>query len=270
MKQFELAQWTRVNVTGVNVRSEMHGSEHVPAVDLKFKLTTANTILDELVPPLRQQLYMAAGEDYEPEEPEFEEVTPVTDTPLLRCEDLEPLQLKKKFEGWTVEFDYGRGGKSNIVLPGCTVDKFVVDAKQGGSVEITFRAQTSNVKSDTLGKLGVMIGLEQTIRILAPLVNKPIDGSSGPGPGDSGDDQPKGDAPKSATELFAAGGPPEKTLDERIAAGEPAWPFPKNASTEAPPQSVTIEQSQPSTRTARGREQTAKALAAGPAGAAAA
>jgi hypothetical protein len=55
------------------------------------------------------------------------------------------------------------------------------------------------VKSDTLGKLGVMIGLEQTIRILAPLVNKPIDGSAGPG---TGGDEPAGDAPKSATDQF--------------------------------------------------------------------
>jgi hypothetical protein len=43
-----------------------------------------------------------------------------------------------------------------------------------------------------------------------------------------------------------------------MARGEPAWPMP----TEAPPQSVTIETSRAGTRTARGREKTAKALAA--------
>lgn len=48
----------------------------------------------------------------------------------------------------------------------------------------------------------------------------------------------------------------------------PAWPFPKDkayAHHEAPPQSATveIERSQPGTRTARGREKTAAALAKG-------
>lgn len=44
---------------------------------------------------------------------------------------------------------------------------------------------------------------------------------------------------------------------------EPAWPFQKSVPTEAPPQSVTATRTPAQSRTARGREKTKAAIAAG-------
>lgn len=196
MQQFELPNFTRVLVTNVNVRSELHGEEHVPAADVFFRLTTANTILDVLVPPLRQMLYRALEENEEPEQLELDEVDPATDTPLLRCQDLRmPLRLTKECIGWRVEFDYGRGGRSNLVLAGVKLDKFEVDAKEGGTVDVWWKCSASRLDRDAIGKLGVMIGLEQVARITAPTVGEAIDGTVG---------HPAAEAQPDATDAFLA------------------------------------------------------------------
>ena len=42
---FEFKTKTPCKLAGVNVRSELHGKEHVPAVDLKIVMNASNTIL---------------------------------------------------------------------------------------------------------------------------------------------------------------------------------------------------------------------------------
>lgn len=177
MKQFTLAEPTPVLLSNVNVRSELHGKEHVPAVDLKFSATLANTALDDLVPDLREMLYRALRQDERVEQPELEAIEPLTPTPLLRCDELEPLKLKPVLSGYTATVPWGVNDDTAIVLENCSVDAFVVDALQGGSVKLGFRVQAANVSDSALGRLGVMMGQETHLTLAPPRVQATIDGS---------------------------------------------------------------------------------------------
>lgn len=54
---FELPEPTQVEITKVNVRTELHGEERVLAVDIRCRLKGENTILDLIKPGLREHYY---------------------------------------------------------------------------------------------------------------------------------------------------------------------------------------------------------------------
>lgn len=123
------------------------------------------------------------------------------------------------------------------------VDKMSTEPLQGGSSILYLRAGTSDVDADKLGKLAMHNGQSIWITLTAPKAGAaPIDGTAEAFQRDHPD----------ATDLFAQthgdGGAPAEG-DEADSeggetdAGDGNWPFPRNASTESPPQSVTTEQS---------------------------
>ena len=154
--------------------------------------------------------------------------------------------------------DDGIDDTKPISFGGCKVDKFSFEAKQGGSIELRFRVGTSDVDAEKLGKLAMHNGQSIWITLRAP-EKKPdaIDGST------EAFEKDHPDAGTLFAEAHGDGVADDVAPAERQTVSEP-WPFPRpDADTEPPPQSVTVERSQPGTRTARGREKTAKALAAG-------
>lgn len=190
MKQFSLSAMTAATIQNVNLRSELHGKEHVPAVDLKVLIVAANTMLDQLEAPLRGMFYKRATKNDPVIQPELDGVEPITDTPLLRSTEIEPISLKTKLTGYTVTIDHGLGADagSNLVLSGCSIDGFVIDCKQGGSVAIEMRIKCSGLSAEVLGALGVMMRLEKGIMLEPPMVQSAIDGSVAAGPGADGAD----------------------------------------------------------------------------------
>lgn len=178
MPQFALHKPTRVTITNVNVRSEKHGDEHVPAADLKVKWTTGNDALGEFHPLLKAMFYKPAQEA--PEQPELDGVDAVSDMPLLRCPVLEPtIKLNTEGIGYRVEIDRGLGGPSNILLTDTKINRFAVALKEGGSVEITWTIQASKLTEDQLGKLAAMIDCETQITAVPPPPDAPlIDGTT--------------------------------------------------------------------------------------------
>lgn len=116
--QFSIDQMTKVTIQNVNVRSELHGDEHVPAADLSIKMSTSNLVLSEFDGALRGMLYQKPKG--EAAQAQLEGVEPVTDMPMLRCTTLEqPLKLKSEYAGYTLTIDRGLGGGSNIVVGDC-------------------------------------------------------------------------------------------------------------------------------------------------------
>ncbi len=208
MNQFSLPTMTRVNVTNVNVRSELHGDDHVPAVDLSIKLTTSNLVLSEFDGVLRGMLYEKAGKPSKEQQASLDGVEQVSDLPALRCHCIEqPIRLTNEYAGYNLRVDRGLGGASNIVLGGCSVDKFRADCKEGGTVELSFRVQASKLDADVLGKLAMLIGNEVSITLMPPEVAQQ----------DIDDEKP---APK------AKAGRKDSDPSGRT----DAWPFPKNKS----------------------------------------
>lgn len=266
---FQLSTSTEVRVASVTNRIEKHGDEDTPAVSLGLELTDANTTLDLIDPKIREALYKAVdGQDQLPG------VEPAT--PVLRCNAFDRHTLATAYEGWTLSVDDGVDESNPMVFGSVKVDKFSVEAKQGGSIVMRFRCGTSDVDAEKLGKLAMHNGQLIWITLAAPKPGAaPIDGTTAAFEKDHPD----------AGDLFAAGadvdfekdgddeGAPqdlEDRLDDALDAAADDLPpdlesrvqnaITSNAgrggntgSTRTPAQS----------RTARGREKTKAALAAG-------
>lgn len=258
---FQIETMTEAHVATVTNRVERHGDDEVPAVSLGLEITAANTLLDIIDPKLRHALYEAV---------EGQEQLPGVEaaTPLLRCHSFEQHTLTTSHEGWTLAVDDGIDDTEPMVFGGVKVDRFKVEAKQGGTIVLRFRVGTSDVDADKLGKLAMHNGQSIWITLKAP-EKKPdlIDASSS-----AKDLPPSG---PDAGELFAAahsstsgsseysenkaGGPGDEDESE---GGDPDATLADRSLAEDRGHDAAIERS-PSTRTARGRARTKAALAAG-------
>lgn len=249
---FQLSEFTETKLTTLTSRVEKHGDEDKPAVSLGLEMTCANTLLDLIDPKIREALFKAV--DDQEQLPGVE-----ISTPVLRCNSFERHTLPTKYEGWTLCVDDGIDDTHPMSFGGCKCDKFSVEAKQGGSIVLRFRVGTSDLDAERSGFLGMHVGQPVWVTLKAP-EKKPdaIDGSAAA----FEQDHPE------AGDMFAEaheGGPDDDTEggETDVAGNSDDWPFPGSADGEAPPQSVTVENSRPGTRTARGRDKTKNALKAG-------
>jgi hypothetical protein len=167
MNQFTIPYMAAVTVTNVNVRTELHGDGHVPAADISIKMSTTNHVLTEFDGALRAAMYKPADVGYH--QGELDGIEPISDLPLLRCASIEqPIKLKPEFVGYTLEIDRGLGTGSNIVVMDCALNKFRADCKEGGTVDLMFRVQASQLKEEVIGKLATLIGSETRITLTPP------------------------------------------------------------------------------------------------------
>ncbi len=253
---FQLTEFTQATINSVTPRVEKHGDEDKPAVSIKLSIEGPNTLLDAIDPNIRHALYKAV--DDQEQLPGVEPATPV-----LRCNAFEKHTLTASHEGWTLAIDSEVDEAAPMMFGGCKCDKFSVDAKQGGSIVLTIRVGTSDIDADRLGWLGMHNGEDIWITLTPPKPKaEAIDGTVGH-PGASGPD---------AGELFSQehGGPEDDPSEggDPDAAGEASKaaldavgsPF---GSREAELQAEAAAGVPTSTRTARGREATRKALADG-------
>lgn len=190
---FQITEMTEAHVASVTNRTEANGNKRVPAVSIGLEMTVPNTLLDCIDPAIRQALYKA--EEGQEQLPGVEPSTPV-----LRCNSFGTLEIDRAHEGWTLEIDQGIDEAEPMTFTGCKVDRFRVDAKQGGSVVLRFRVGTSDIDIDAerLGKLGMHNGgsIWITLTPRAKDAGPVIDGSNEAFERDHPD----------ATDLFAAGG----------------------------------------------------------------
>lgn len=169
---FELKTFTKAKMSSVNVRSENHGPELVPAVDLKFCIDASNDILDKFHPDLKGALYFKRQEDNEAQA-ELDGVDPVTNLPNLKFPKMVfPIKWDTEGAGYSLEVDFGLGGSSNLQMFGCQINNFSISAKEGGTVETKFRVQASNVEERILGKLAGLVEHEVSIMLVAPTVEE--------------------------------------------------------------------------------------------------
>lgn len=163
---FTLENLTTVLLRSVNIRAENFGKDPVPAVDIGFRLVGSNALLTMFDPGLRSALYKpASGPD---DQPELDGVDPASDLPALRSTSIEmPIQLNREYLGRNLVIDYGLGGKSNIELGSVEVNSFKVNCKEGGTVEIDFRAQASGLKDVALGKIAALVKHDVKITLVS-------------------------------------------------------------------------------------------------------
>jgi hypothetical protein len=225
---FTLDTATDAKLTSVTPRSEHHGNDLVSAITLGLTITGPNTILDLLSPTLRHALYTRADDDSQ--EP-LDGIEPPT--PKLRTKHLGPLTLSiPAIEGGTLFVEWGIG--DDMELGTCKVDKWRAECMEGGSVALSFRVSTSDLSEEEAGHLFGKLGQVIAIRFTPPApktepvqTGQVIDGTKGPSAGPLFDDEEDEDGPDAtATFVEQHGEKPAETLEERMARGVPAWPFP--------------------------------------------
>ena len=224
--KFEFASPIAVHLLNVNTRKELHGEEHVQAVDLSFKVDLPNTWLDGIFSPgLLDSLYFNAfadaGQDRLEGVPES--------LPNLRFSRLNGQRFtwggKDKLVGYVLRLEFGLGDAlSNIELELCKVYGRIFECKEGGTVTVFFKVSNASDRLDlaTCGKLVLLGGEEVTMSLTAPTVYAEEKSEDKPeNPFVNQDPQPLQDDKTGG--LFAEGSP-EAAL---AATADPAWPFPK-------------------------------------------
>lgn len=164
---FELIEFTDVKLANVNTRIEKHGTDSVPALDLSFVFDSPNSILTKFNKDLLASLYHNPSADQGQENIEGVEAT----LPNVRFPSIAPLKWDTKHPGYELQIDYGLGGARGITLETTTLCKFVLDCKEGGTVEVKFQVQCqSGLTEKIMGKLAMLNGQETSIKLIAPTV----------------------------------------------------------------------------------------------------
>jgi hypothetical protein len=161
---FSLDQQT-TKFTKWNARSEFNGDTSVPASDMMIAYSGPNTVLSDFDPTLRSFLYRAphpgemdlADQGQDPDEP----------TRLRFPKMKNEIKWEHQIVGATVTVEYGTGGPSSILMADCTLDSFVFDPQDGGTVNMKFRIQC-HPDSAQASKLYELNGNEITLSINPP------------------------------------------------------------------------------------------------------
>lgn len=132
--QFSIEEPTQISFSNLSTTTELHGEKRMPAVDMKLKIQTSAEFLAELDPSLRGLLYRKA------EKGEGDLADHMSKEPTkLRYPLMGPIKWDLELENYQMTVDIGLGDKlSNIVLPEVKVSNFLIIAKDGGTVEVTF------------------------------------------------------------------------------------------------------------------------------------
>lgn len=221
--EFAFRQVTDATLTHVNFRKELHGDEHVQAVDLNMALDVPNTMLDTIQPGLREALYWnadaAAGQVTIVDLPD---TLPNLRFPRLNGGKFALDDKKNKLAGYELEIEYGLNDeRSKMLFDCCKVVKRAIETMEGGTVKLSWQVQYSGDRLDqeTCGKLALLEQDLIAIRLIPPVVAPPeTEGASD----DDWDGNPLPTPKKEATaeDLFIAGAAEPSDEDEQEAALE--------------------------------------------------
>jgi hypothetical protein len=166
MKTFDLPELSRLKLTKATPRKEKHGKELVQAISLRVEWwPTDNAAVNLLHENLQDLLWWVppeaaaqAGLDGVPAIKKHRRV------PTLQM----PLKVEAAFSGYTLQIEHGIDDSTALELYSASLDKFEVEAKEGGSVVVRW-SMASN-KAITPQLVGALCGLEggEIIATLTP------------------------------------------------------------------------------------------------------
>jgi len=172
--EFAFRAVTDVTLSHVNFRKELHGDEHVQAVDLTMGVDVPNTQLDTIQPGLREALYWNAdAANGQASIADVPETLPNLRFPRLNGGKFSLDDKKNKLAGYELFIEYGLGDeRSNMVFDCCKVVKRSIETKEGGTVHLSWQVQYSGDRLDqeTCGKLALLEQDLIAIRLIPPVV----------------------------------------------------------------------------------------------------
>jgi hypothetical protein len=254
---FELPNNTECTLNKFVGRTQKSGKDDVPAVSFRLRLASvSNTMLDMFSKTMRLTVYEPVpGQEQLP----GVELT----TPILRSKDLKHWAPEDvRCEGWNIIVARGIDDDSALQMGKAKLDDFRFDFFEGGHMDVDFRVSTADLDEEGAGMLWGRQERKVFVGVIAPEVPpEPIDGTVSAFEkdhpdatdmfaaqhGEPNNGQPQGDGDDEGLDPDAGGDlPPD--LEARVQGA-----IQKGSTTRSPAQS----------RTARGREATAKALAKG-------
>lgn len=156
MKTFDLPELSRLKLTKATPRKETHGKELVQAISLRLEWwPTDNAAVNLLHENLQDLLWWVP--------PEVAAQADLDGVPAVkkhrRVQTLQmPLKVEAAFSGYTLTIEHGIDASTALELYSCALDKFEVEAKEGGSVCIRWSLATNKAVTPQL--VGALCGLE--------------------------------------------------------------------------------------------------------------
>jgi hypothetical protein len=174
---FELESPANAKLTDVIVLSDKDRAPDTnPGAGLDFTMTVGNDVLTMFDGKLRGTLFTKnANSSPASQQGELDGVPPISDMPNLTeiGKKLGQFSWDLELTGYTLTCDQGLGGpKSNIELEDCKLTNWRFKGKEGGSVEVKFRAESPNVSEGMHGKLALLKTREFPITLRAPEVQQ--------------------------------------------------------------------------------------------------
>lgn len=222
MAAFEFTQPTDVRLSHVNFHKEFNGGEHRQAVDLSMTVDLPNSVLDTIVPGLREALYCnndAANGQASIED--LPETLPNLRFPRLNGGKFALDDKKAKLAGYELIVEYGLNDeRSKMAFDCCKVVKRVIETKEGGTVHLSWQVQYSGDRLDqeTCGKLALLEQDLIAVELIPPAIEQR---EEEPEPLENpfpvqGADEP----PLTAGDIFASGPSADRDADEQAEALE--------------------------------------------------
>lgn len=174
--EFAFRTPTDVTLSHVNFRKELHGDDHRQAVDLNMSVDVPNSLLDIIVPGLREALYTNNDADNgQVEIADLPETLPNLRFPRLNGGKFSLDDKKAKLAGYELEVEYGLNDeRSKMLFDCCKVVKRSIETKEGGTVHLSWQVQYSGDRLDqeTCGKLALLEQDLIAIRLIPPAVEQ--------------------------------------------------------------------------------------------------
>jgi hypothetical protein len=168
---FQIESVTEVLLTNINIRRELHGEDHVIAVDLTMTKKGSNELLDLFAPGLRKAMYCnRAAEAGQVELDEELAILPDLRAPKLNGGKF-AFEKGEKWKGYRLVIDWGLGDElSNIDLDDCTVASKRFEVFEGGTTEIGWTVQYAGERltDEVRGKLTGLTQESIHVQLLAP------------------------------------------------------------------------------------------------------
>jgi len=217
---FELPTATKCKLVDIDILSmKNRPPDSNPGVALAFTAELPNSALTMLDGFLRGMLYTKqAGGDAQKG---LDGVEPVSDLPNLTQigQKIGRFSWLGEQTGCTLTFDFGLGGKSNIVLGDVKVDALHITPKEGGTTTWQWKCEINDVSEAEFGKIATFKSRDVQLLIALPDVEQQ----------DLEDDPPPQQPARRGRKPKAATSEPE---------GE--WPFPGDGPGEQTPESAFV------------------------------
>ncbi len=149
-------------ISNVNLRAEKHGGERKLGVDISIKLQASNEVLDGLEKGLRQSLFRKAAKGEQ-----LDAFVEKDGLIAVKHPCLGSLPINGEYAGYEIDIDGMLEGTTTLPLIDVKLKGFVIEALEGGSVAVTFKAQVQ-VDSDELAELADALIRETVLLSLRP------------------------------------------------------------------------------------------------------